>query len=78
MLTWRDIQHIIVQTSRPENLSSSDWQLNGANRRVSHSFGYGMMDALAMVEAAKSWVTVPQQRKCILEPSKNINHQRPQ
>ena len=68
-LNWRDIQHIIVQTARPDNLSSSDWQLNGANRRVSHSFGYGMMDANAMIDLAKKWVSVPSQRKCIIETS---------
>lgn len=66
-LSWRDIQHIIVETSRPANLSSSDWQINGANRRVSHSFGYGMLDAAAMVDLAKTWVNVPNQRKCVVE-----------
>ena len=32
-LTWRDIQHIIVETSNPDMLLSVDWQLNGANRK---------------------------------------------
>jgi furin len=76
-LSWRDIQHIIVETARPSNLSSSDWQLNGANRRVSHSFGYGMMDAVAMIDLAKTWVTVPNQRKCIIETSSNGYYQKP-
>jgi furin len=76
-LSWRDIQHIIVETAQPENLSSTDWQLNGANRKVSHSFGYGMMDALSMVELAKKWTNVPSQRKCVIESSKNGHHQKP-
>lgn len=29
-LTWRDVQHIIVKTSRRGHLSASDWQSNGA------------------------------------------------
>ncbi len=66
-LSWRDVQHIIVETSKPENLSSADWQMNGANRKVSHSFGYGMMDASAMIDLAKEWVSVPPQRKCVIE-----------
>lgn len=31
---------------------------------VSHSFGYGLMDAGAMVKMAKRWKTVPEQNKC--------------
>lgn len=31
---------------------------------MSHSFGYGLMDAAAMVRLAKRWRTVPEQHKC--------------
>jgi furin len=31
---------------------------------VSHSFGYGLMDAGAMVKLAKKWESVPEQHKC--------------
>ena len=57
-------------------LISVDWQINGANRKVSHSFGYGMLDANAMVSLAKEWQTVPAQRKCIIETS-HSNYQKP-
>uniref|UniRef100_A0A8C4Q905 Furin, paired basic amino acid cleaving enzyme n=1 Tax=Eptatretus burgeri TaxID=7764 RepID=A0A8C4Q905_EPTBU len=63
-LTWRDMQHLVVQTSNPTYLHARDWQLNGANRRVSHSFGYGMLDAGALVDKAKTWNTVHPQRIC--------------
>ncbi|GMR53523.1 hypothetical protein PMAYCL1PPCAC_23718, partial [Pristionchus mayeri] len=63
-LTWRDMQHIVVRTARPLFLRAGDWQVNGVGRNVSHSFGYGLMDAQAMVLAAKSWVTVPEQHRC--------------
>ncbi|CAH0562213.1 unnamed protein product [Brassicogethes aeneus] len=63
-LTWRDMQHIVVRTARPENLIANDWQTNGVGRNVSHSFGYGLMDAHAMVKLAKRWTTVPEQHKC--------------
>ena len=33
-LSWRDIQHIIVETAKPDNLKSTDWQINGANHKV--------------------------------------------
>uniref|UniRef100_A0A0N4ZN75 P/Homo B domain-containing protein n=1 Tax=Parastrongyloides trichosuri TaxID=131310 RepID=A0A0N4ZN75_PARTI len=64
MLTWRDIQHIVVQTSKPDGLISEDWVTNGARRNVSHSFGYGLLDAGAMVKKATKWKNVPRQRKC--------------
>ncbi|GIY12727.1 hypothetical protein CDAR_64581 [Caerostris darwini] len=63
-LTWRDMQHIVVRTANPENLFARDWATNGVGRNVSHSFGYGMMDALAMVKLAKVWNTVPEQKSC--------------
>ncbi|KAK0424619.1 hypothetical protein QR680_008753 [Steinernema hermaphroditum] len=63
-LTWRDLQHIVVRTARPVGLLSGDWKTNGAGRNVSHSFGYGLMDAGAIVRLAQNWTTVPEQRKC--------------
>ncbi|XP_052120301.1 furin-like protease 1 isoform X2 [Frankliniella occidentalis] len=63
-LTWRDMQHIVVRTARPANLQSNDWAVNGVGRNVSHSFGYGLMDAHAMVQLARSWKSVPDQHRC--------------
>ncbi|XP_028043564.1 furin-like protease 1 isoform X1 [Bombyx mandarina] len=66
-LTWRDMQHIVVRTARPERLSlSGEWRINGVGRNVSHSFGYGLLDASGMVRLAKTWRTVPPQRRCEL------------
>ena len=33
---------------------------------VSHHYGFGLLDAGAMVELAKEWQTVPRQRHCIV------------
>ncbi|XP_043483966.1 furin-like protease 1 isoform X2 [Leptopilina heterotoma] len=63
-LTWRDMQHIVVRTAKPANLNSSDWVTNGIGRNVSHSFGYGLMDAAAMVRLARKWKTVAEQHNC--------------
>ncbi|GBP27088.1 hypothetical protein EVAR_16757_1 [Eumeta japonica] len=66
-LTWRDMQHIVVRTARPERLSSGgEWRTNGVGRNVSHSFGYGLLDAAGMVRLARAWRTVPPQRRCEL------------
>ncbi|XP_001947895.2 furin-like protease 1 isoform X2 [Acyrthosiphon pisum] len=63
-LTWRDMQHIVVLTARPTHLLASDWIINGVGRKVSHSFGYGLMDATTMVRLARKWKTVPAQHIC--------------
>lgn len=63
-LTWRDMQHIVVRTARKANLHAKDWNVNGVGRNVSHSFGYGLMDAGAMVRLAKRWTSAPVQKLC--------------
>ncbi|KAM8804656.1 furin [Eudromia elegans] len=66
-LTWRDMQHLVVQTSKPAHLNANDWITNGVGRKVSHSYGYGLLDAGAMVTLAKNWTSVGPQRKCVID-----------
>ncbi|XP_030379433.1 furin-like protease 2 isoform X2 [Scaptodrosophila lebanonensis] len=64
-LTWRDMQYLVVYTSRPGPLEKeSGWTLNGVKRKYSHKFGYGLMDAAAMVSLAEQWTSVPPQHIC--------------
>lgn len=56
----------MVRTARPLNLRAGDWVTNGVGRNVSHSFGFGLMDAGAMVKLASNWTTVPEQHKCTI------------
>lgn len=73
-LTWRDMQYLVVLTSRAEPLErETGWILNGVKRKVSHKFGYGLMDAGGMVSLAENWVTVPPQHIC---KSREINEER--
>ncbi|XP_043934615.1 proprotein convertase subtilisin/kexin type 6 [Protopterus annectens] len=65
LLTWRDVQHLIIKTSRPAHLKAPDWKVNAAGFSVSHLYGFGLIDAEAMVLEAKKWKTVPVQRLCI-------------
>nr|XP_034333770.1 furin-like protease kpc-1 [Crassostrea gigas] len=75
-LTWRDVQHLIVQTSKRHNIDDDfekqPWQINGAGFNVSQIVGFGMMDAEAMVSLAKTWTLVDQQLYCSSE-TKNVN-----
>ncbi|XP_053375876.1 furin-1-like [Mercenaria mercenaria] len=67
-LTWRDIQHMIVEFSNQSGLqqSSKDYEFytNGAGKQVSLMTGFGLMDAKAMVDNAPNWPTVPPRISC--------------
>ena len=60
-LTWRDVQYLLVYTSDTTKLSGGDWKTNGAGLKVSSKFGFGAVDAEAMVTRARNWINVPQQ-----------------
>lgn len=52
-LTWRDLQSILVQTAVPVN-EQEVWDKTYIGKKFSHTYGYGKLDAYAIVEAAKS------------------------
>ncbi|XP_030075884.1 proprotein convertase subtilisin/kexin type 4 [Microcaecilia unicolor] len=65
-LTWRDMQHLVVRSSNAAHLRADDWVLNGVGRKVSHHYGYGLLDASIMVNLAEKWETVRPQRRCLI------------
>uniref|UniRef100_A0A8P4KIP7 P/Homo B domain-containing protein n=1 Tax=Dicentrarchus labrax TaxID=13489 RepID=A0A8P4KIP7_DICLA len=71
LLTWRDVQHLLVKTSRPVHLKADDWMINAAGHTVSHLYGFGLVDAEAMVLEARKWMTVPHQHTCSQIPDLN-------
>ncbi|XP_069784213.1 proprotein convertase subtilisin/kexin type 4-like isoform X2 [Narcine bancroftii] len=66
-LTWRDMQHLVVRASKPLHLKAEDWTKNGVGRKVSHHYGYGLLDAGLLVDLATKWLTVHPQRECSIE-----------
>lgn len=69
-LTWRDVHHIVMHTSRMEPLAlEKGWYKNGAGYCVNLAFGFGLMDALAMVELGnpKTWKSVGELKTCKVE-----------
>ncbi|XP_053406398.1 proprotein convertase subtilisin/kexin type 6-like isoform X2 [Mercenaria mercenaria] len=58
-LTWRDIQHLIVETATTSGLKDGSFVTNGSGRNVSLFFGFGLINADAMVHKAMTWKTVP-------------------
>jgi subtilisin-like proprotein convertase family protein len=63
-LTWRCLQHLIVETSKVTSPSDHDWVINGAGYKVSHKFGFGVLDAASLVALAQTWQGVPEQHIC--------------
>jgi len=67
-LTWRDMQHLTVLTSKRNSLFDSKgrfhWNMNGVGLEFNHLFGFGVLDAGAMVALAKQWKTVPARYHC--------------
>ncbi|MDP6869297.1 MAG: S8 family serine peptidase [Candidatus Poseidoniaceae archaeon] len=63
-LTWRDVQHIIVESSRKNDPNDSGWNTNGAGHEFNHKYGFGVIDAGHAVSLAENWNTA--------EPEVNI------
>lgn len=65
-LTWRDVQHIVVNAARVPSADSS-WTINGAGYHVSNKFGFGLLDCGKMVLLAQDWKNVAEQHVCTFQ-----------
>nr|CAD7587377.1 unnamed protein product [Timema genevievae] len=73
-LTWRDVQHLVTWTSEYAPLSDNlGWQRNAAGLWVNTRFGFGLMNAFGLVNAAANWTMVPPKAVCVVhsEPIDN-------
>ncbi|KAG0321003.1 pheromone processing endoprotease [Linnemannia gamsii] len=57
-LNWRDMQYLTVHTAVVVDENDLDWQETSTGRLFNHKYGYGSLDAYAIVEYAKNWVSV--------------------
>ena len=67
-LSWRDVQHLTVLTSKRNSLYDGkgrfQWKVNGVGLEYNHLFGFGVLDAGAIVSLAKDWKGVPSRYHC--------------
>jgi len=63
-LTWRDVQHVLVNSGNVKNLDPSSVKTNGANKKYSPIFGFGIVDGGALVDLAAKWSLVSEQHVC--------------
>lgn len=58
-LGYRDVKEILMKTARREGLSEGDaFARNGGDFFFSHSFGAGVIDVAAALEAARGWTNL--------------------
>ncbi|NP_001135738.1 neuroendocrine convertase 2 precursor [Danio rerio] len=74
-LTWRDLQHLTVLTSKRNKLHDEvhQWRRNGVGLEFNHLFGYGVLDAGGMVKLARDWKTVPERFHCVAGSMQDIH-----
>jgi len=60
-LTWRDMQHLVVETAEKNDPKGSSWNTNAAGHNYSHCYGFGVLNALSLINKAKSWKHVGEQ-----------------
>jgi subtilisin-like proprotein convertase family protein len=58
-LTYRDVQQILVNSSKQWDTSDPDLVRNGAGYLVGHNTGFGMPDAAWAVRIAQHWINRP-------------------
>ncbi len=54
-LTWRDVQHILVETALKNDENDSEWTKNAAGHEINYKYGFGVVDAEAAVQKALEW-----------------------
>ena len=75
-LSWRDLQYLCVQTAVPVN-TDEEWATTSIGKKYSHTYGYGKLDAWALVEAAKTFKSVKAQ-SWYKSPWQHVKHEIPE
>lgn len=57
-LTWRDMQHVLVNSAEQNDSGDSSWLTNAAGHDYSVKYGFGRIDAAAAVTLAQTWQNV--------------------
>ena len=72
-LTWRDVQHVLIESARVCSPDHASWFVNGAGYPVSERFGHGAVDAGAAVTLAETWQNVPHEVVSTTEASVDMD-----
>ena len=53
-LGWRDVRRLLARTARQVDAKNPGWLRNGAGLHYSEDYGFGLVDAAAMIEACRA------------------------
>jgi len=73
-LTWRDLQHLVAQTSSAEGLENNPgWYRNSAGFDYNHRFGFGLLNAKSLTDTAQIMDnSLGNQEKCKIKSNKEL------
>jgi len=57
-LTWRDVQHILIQSATKNDPDDSQWFQNAGGYNFNPKYGFGLVNAEAAVKKAIAWKSV--------------------
>ncbi len=57
-LSWRDVQHILVETALNNDPTDGEWTTNAGGYDINHKYGFGAVNGLEAVKLAKDWQSV--------------------
>ena len=76
-LTWRDVKLVLAESARKNDPDNQGWEYgattygSGTDRyHFSHEYGFGVVDAAAAVDLAKTWTNLPPMREASIESAK--------
>ena len=78
-LTWRDLKLILAETARKNDPTNPGWQdgarmyglASDADRyHFNHEYGFGVVDAAAAVDLARSWTNLPPMQEAGIHSAK--------
>jgi subtilisin-like proprotein convertase family protein len=72
-LGWRDVQEILLRSSKRIQPDSLGWSANGAGISFHHDFGAGLVDAAKAVEMASDWQNLPPTAETIVAANATVS-----
>ena len=70
-LSWRDVQEILLFTSRKNDPGDEGWVTNGVGMHYNHRYGGGVVDAQKAVHFSSVWTTLPPRETYVYEQYPN-------
>ena len=58
-LSWRDVQHVLINAARKCDPGNALWAVNGAGHDINYNYGFGAIDVYAAIQLAAGWANMP-------------------